>query len=189
MRHRWNAVLKLLAGLLFCCSLTVAKEKPAIVLVHGAFQDGPKTSPRVEPELKAKGYRVVVVNPPGRDSDGSDPQKLTTENYKQAVLKAISSEIQPIILVGHSFGGITISNVAQAAPEKIKALVYLSAYLPRNGDSLQSLSQTDKDSKLGQDGTLLFRPITSTQASSLSTAATFLGVTLRARLKRRLAKA
>jgi pimeloyl-ACP methyl ester carboxylesterase len=50
----------------------------------------------------------------------------------------------PVILVGHSFGGITISNVAEMHPEKVKTLVYLAAHLPKDGDSAQSLSQQDK---------------------------------------------
>jgi pimeloyl-ACP methyl ester carboxylesterase len=107
---------------------------------------------------KGKGYKVVVINLPGRDGDQSDPQKLTTEEYKQAVSSAMSCEEQPVVLVGHSFGGITISDVAQAARETVKALVCLSAYLPRSGDSLQFLAQTDKDSKLGQDGNIVVLP-------------------------------
>ena len=147
---------------LFCLfalsSAGFAKEKPAIVLVHGAFQDAPCTWSKVEPELKAKGFKVLTVNLPGRGSDQADPSKLITEDYKQAVLNVISAQTQPVILVGHSFGGITISNVAEATPDKIKALIYLSAYLPKDGDSLQSLSQTDADSKLGQDGNFVVSP-------------------------------
>jgi hypothetical protein len=48
--------------------------------------------------------------------------------------------------------------VAQAARETVKALVCVSAYLPRSGDSLQFLAQTDKDSKLGQDGNIVVSP-------------------------------
>lgn len=142
---------------LFCVGETSSKEKQVVVLVHGAFQDAGTWS-KVEAGLEAKGCRVIRVNLPGRDGDSVDPQKLTIEDYKQAVLKAISAEKQPVILVGHSFGGITISNVAEARPDKIKALIYLSAYLPKNGESLQSLSQTDQDSKLGKDGNFVVSP-------------------------------
>jgi len=141
----------------FFAGKACTKEKPVVVLVHGAFQDAGTWS-KVESGLEAKGCRVIRVNLPGRDGDSADPQKLTTEDYKQAVLKAISAENQPVILVGHSFGGITISNVAEAAPNKIKALIYLSAYLPKDGESLQSLSQTDEDSKLGKDGNFVVSP-------------------------------
>lgn len=153
-----RAVLKTLFCLFVLSGAGFAEEKPAIILVRGALQDAQSTWSKVEPELKAMGYKVLAVNLPGRDSDQTDPQKLTTEDYKQAVLKIISAETHPVVLVGHSFGGITISSVAEAAPGKIKSLIYLSAHLRQNGDSLQSLSQTDADSKLGQDGKFVVSP-------------------------------
>jgi len=128
-----------------------------IVLVHGAFQNANGWS-RVKTKLEADGCKVIAVNLPGRDGDGTDPHKLTPDDYKQAVLKAVSTEARPVVLVGHSFGGITVSNVAEAAPEKISALVYLSAFLPKNGESLQSLAQTDADSALGRDGNFVVSP-------------------------------
>lgn len=62
------------------------------MLVHAAFEDAETTWARVEAELGVKGYKVVAVNLPGRDCDGTDPQKSATEDYKQAVLGAVSSE-------------------------------------------------------------------------------------------------
>ena len=129
--------------------------KPTIVLLHGAFQDGFSTWRKVKPELESQGYKTVVVNLPGRNADGVDPKTLSTDVYRDAVVKEISREIAPVVLVGHSFGGITISNVAEAIPRRIKALVYLSAYLPQDGESLMSLAQTDRDSYLGKPGNLL----------------------------------
>ncbi len=139
-----------------------AKTKPTIVLVHGAFQDGENTWARVRPQLETNGYKVIVVTLPGRDNDGSDPKTLTTVQFRDTVLKAIEGEKLPVVLVGHSFGGITISNVAEASPDKIKALVYLSAYLPQDGQSLMDLAKTDRDSHLGKPGNLVLAPDYST---------------------------
>jgi pimeloyl-ACP methyl ester carboxylesterase len=133
-------------------------SKPTIVLLHGAFQNGYATWHKVMPELDLKGYKVIIVTLPGRDDDGKDPKTLSTEIYRDAVLKKITGETDPVVLVGHSFGGITISNVAEAAPDKIKALVYLSAYLPRDGEALMTLAQTDRDSYLGKPGNLILSP-------------------------------
>ncbi len=133
----------------------VAKTKPTIVLVHGAFQDGENTWARVRPLLEKSGYKVIVVTLPGRDNDGADPKTLTTDVYRETVLKAIAGEPAPVVLVGHSFGGITISNVAEAVPDKIRALVYLSAYLPQDGQSLMDLAKTDRDSHMGKPGNLV----------------------------------
>lgn len=132
--------------------------KPTIVLVHGAFQNGKSTWYRIAPKLEQNGYKVVVLNLPGRDNDGTDVAQLTPELYRDTVLKAIQSVTGEIILVGHSFGGVTISNVAEAVPEKVRALVYLSAYLPKDGQSLQSLAMTDKDSNLAVPGNLILSP-------------------------------
>jgi pimeloyl-ACP methyl ester carboxylesterase len=69
--------------------------------------------------------------------------------YQQTVAQAIADEPQSVVLVGHSFAGFTISAEAEAEPEKIKTLVYVAAYIPKNGQSLLTLATTDKDSKLG----------------------------------------
>jgi pimeloyl-ACP methyl ester carboxylesterase len=129
-----------------------------IVLLHGAFQNGLSTWRKVRPLLEAAGHKVIVVNLPGRDNDGVDLHTLTADIYRDAVLGVISQEPGPVVLVGHSFGGITITNVAEAAPEKIKALVYLSAYLPKSGESLMSLASTDGDSNFAVPGNLVLAP-------------------------------
>ena len=49
-----------------------------------------------------------------------------------------TEDLRDIVLVGHSFGGMTISAVAEAAPTRIRTLVYVAAYLPKSGDSLLS---------------------------------------------------
>ncbi len=133
-------------------------RKPTIVLLHGAFQDGSSTWSRVKPALEAKGYKVVIVDLPGRGGDRTDPHALTQEVYRETVLKAVRAEKDPVVLVGHSFGGITITNVAEAAPDHIQSLVYLSAYLPQNGESLQSLAKQDPGSGLSKQGNLIFPP-------------------------------
>ena len=135
---------------------------PTIVLLHGAFQDGENTWARVRPRLEKAGYKVVVVTLPGRDHDGLDPRTLTAEQYRDTVLQVIAEEKDPVVLVGHSFGGITISNVAEAAPDKIKALVYLSAYLPQDGQSLMDLAKMDRDSHMVKPGNLVLAPDYST---------------------------
>ena len=135
-----------------------AASKPTIVLVHGAFQDGKNTWSRVKPLLEKSGYHVVVVNLPGRDGESSDPSKLSTDIYRDKIRAVVDAQKGPVVLVGHSFGGIQISNVAEAEPKKIAKLVYLSAYLPKDGDSLDSLSKTDGESLLGKPGNFVVAP-------------------------------
>ena len=125
-----------------------AAPKPEIVLVHGAWEES-NIWQAVTPVLEKDGYRVVTVELPGRPSSPLSPDKVSLDLYRDTILKAIGNPAQPVVLVGHSFGGITISVTAEAAPQKIKTLVYVAGYLPKDGQSLLDLGNSDKDSKIG----------------------------------------
>lgn len=126
---------------------TVAPPPPATyVLVHGAFQDA-RAWADLTPLLQARGATVLTVNLPGRVQDGTPPEAATLDGYRDAVLQVVNAQPNPVILVGHSFGGLTISKVAEAAPERIKTLVYLAAYLPQAGapdQSMAKIAETDQ---------------------------------------------
>ena len=124
------------------------KKMETIVLVHGAWSDASAWG-QVAPVLKAKGYEVVEVNLPGHGKDNTSFATITLQSYVDAVKKAIGNR-KNILLVGHSMGGVVISQVAEEIPAQIKELVYLAAFLPRNGESLLSLSQQDADSHIGK---------------------------------------
>ncbi|WP_295995953.1 alpha/beta fold hydrolase [Rugamonas sp.] len=126
----------------------MAAEKPAIALVHGAFEDA-HVWDGVSAKLQADGYRVIAVDLPGRPSAPMAANLVSVDVYRDTVLKAIAGEKQPVVLVGHSFGGITLSAVGEAAPAKIKTLVYLAAYVPQDGESMLTLANQDRDSKAG----------------------------------------
>lgn len=121
------------------------------VLVHGAFQDA-STWDAVVPLIEANGGTAVTVELGGRGEDATPFGELTLEGYRDAVVAAVEAQEQPVILVGHSFGGMVISAAAEAVPDRIAALVYLAAYLPSNGESLVTLSSQDRYSQLGQEG-------------------------------------
>jgi len=126
----------------------MAAGKPAIVLVHGAFENG-QVWGHVTAKLKKDGYEVVTVDLPGRPGNPMAPDKVSLDLYRDTVVKALGTTSRPAVVVGHSFGGIVISAAAEQAPKKIKTLVYLAAYLPHDGDSLVSLAQQDHDAKIG----------------------------------------
>src|SRR3984957_5489049 len=102
--------------------------KPTIVLVHGAFADSSSWSSEIA-FLQQQGYPVVAVANPLRDvaSDSA---------YLLSVLKTISG---PIVLVGHSYAGFPIS-AAAAADSQVKALVYVAAYIPDQGEAPADLT-------------------------------------------------
>ncbi|MFS2159324.1 alpha/beta fold hydrolase [Pseudomonas sp. Pseusp122] len=146
---------KLFASLTFATSLfsavgaNAATAQPVIALVHGAFEDASIWG-QTQKQLQVDGYKVITVDLPGRPSNPLAADKTSLDLYRDTVIKAIAKESQPVVLVGHSFGGIVISAVAEAEPARIKQLIYLAAYLPKDGQSLLQLAGTDPDSKMGQ---------------------------------------
>ena len=105
--------------------------------------------------LEVAGEVALTVQSPGRGDDPAPAHEQSLMAYRDAVIEVISAQAEPVILVGHSFGGIVISEVAEAIPEQIEALVYVAAYLPQSGDSLLSLSEYEHNSVLGEPGNLI----------------------------------
>src|ERR1700761_2452927 len=87
------------------------KKAETIVLVHGAWSDASAWD-YVVPQLKAAGFDVIAVNLPGHGKDNTPPAGITMDNYVEVVKKAIGTK-KNVILVGHSMGGVVISEVAQ----------------------------------------------------------------------------
>jgi pimeloyl-ACP methyl ester carboxylesterase len=125
------------------------------VLVHGAWQ-APFAWKAVKANLEKHGNKVTVIELPGHGDDHTPPSEITLDLYKKKVLDAISTIDGRVILVGHSLGGMVISSVAEAKPSKIEKLVYVAAYLPVSGQTLNDLAQSDPDSQLGIVGNLIF---------------------------------
>src|SRR5213594_3963626 len=102
--------------------------KPSVVLVHGAWADGSSWN-RVISRLQDEGFTAFAVANPlrGLASDSA---------YLANFLKTITG---PIILVGHSYGGAVITNAA-TGNANVKALVFIDAFAPDEGESLASLS-------------------------------------------------
>ena len=128
-------------------SLQPTKNK-TYVLVHGAWQ-GDYVWQEVRTGLEAEGYRVLTVALPGHGEDNTPLADITLEGYRDKVVQAITRQEDPVVLVGHSMGGMVISLVAEQMPARIEKLVYLAAYLSQNGDDLLSLSGKDTESITG----------------------------------------
>ncbi|AKF06850.1 alpha/beta fold hydrolase [Sandaracinus amylolyticus] len=115
------------------------------VLVHGAWH-GAWCWYEVVPELERWGHRVTVVDLPSHGIDAAPPGTVTLDDYASRVISVIDALDEPVVLVGHSMGGVVISTVAEALPEKIDKLVYLTAFLLRDGQSLFDVASTDAGS-------------------------------------------
>jgi pimeloyl-ACP methyl ester carboxylesterase len=116
--------------------------KPTIVLVHGAWADGSSWA-AVTARLQHAGYTVDVEANPLRGV-ASDAQ------YLKDLLATITG---PIVLVGHSYGGMVTTDAATGNPN-VKALVYVDAYIPDQGDSVGSLTAAQPGSTLDPNSSI-----------------------------------
>ncbi|WP_037253112.1 alpha/beta fold hydrolase [Kibdelosporangium aridum] len=113
------------------------KQQPTIVLVHGAFAESASWN-GVVVKLQDRGYQVVAVANPLRSLEGDVA-------YLREVLAGIEG---PIVLAGHSYGGMLISGAAKGNTQ-VKALVYIAAFAPETGESALELSNRYPGSTLG----------------------------------------
>jgi pimeloyl-ACP methyl ester carboxylesterase len=137
-----------LIGSALTSSSALAKQqapKPTVVLVHGAFADASGWSD-VTDRLERRGYPVIAPANPLRGVAADTA-------YLRAFLATIEG---PIVLVGHSYGGVVITNAA-TGNSNVKALVYVAAFAPDEGDSVASLGQLGTGGMLGPE-TLDLRP-------------------------------
>ena len=146
MKHVLTSIFAVSA--LAMSSGAMAAEKPPILLVHGAFEND-QIWGHVTAKLQADGYKVATVDLPGRPGNPATPDKVSLDLYGKTVVAALGKFHRPAVVVGHSFGGIVIADAAERAPAKIKTLVFLAAYLPKDGDSLVSMANQDTDAKIG----------------------------------------
>jgi len=80
---------------------------------------------------------------PGHGSNPLDLSEISLKRYVSSLAVFIQQLQKPVGLVGHSMAGMVISQVAELIPESIERLVYLAAYLPRNGQSLFDLIESN----------------------------------------------
>ncbi|SFS08162.1 Pimeloyl-ACP methyl ester carboxylesterase [Granulicella pectinivorans] len=111
----------------------MAQSTPApiknVVLIHGAFADGSSWS-KVIPLLQAKGLHVVSVQIP-----------LTSfDDDVAATKRVIEAQDGPVLLVGHSYGGVVISEAGNEP--KVAGLVYVAAFAPDSGENIVEISKS-----------------------------------------------
>jgi pimeloyl-ACP methyl ester carboxylesterase len=113
--------------------------KPTIVLEHGAWADGSSWD-GVVTRLQRDGYTVDVPPNPlrGPSSDSA---------YLASYLATVTG---PVVLVGHSYGGFVTTDAA-VGDRNVKALVYVDAYIPAQGDTINSLNAQFPGSQLTPD--------------------------------------
>jgi pimeloyl-ACP methyl ester carboxylesterase len=121
-------------------------SRPTIVLVHGAWADASSWTGVIE-RLQREGFTVTAPpnNLRGPSADAA---------YVRAYLETLSG---PIVLVGHSYGGVVITNAATGNPN-VKALVYVDAFIPDEGQPVAALTGAESAlATAATDPTSLFK--------------------------------
>lgn len=122
-----------------------ARDPAHFVLVHGAWH-GAWCWYKVTAALEAAGHTATAIDLPSAGIDAAPGASVTLATQAERVVALLDTLAVPVVLVGHSAGGPVISTVAEARPEKIAKLVYLTAYLLPNGASILSSIGGDPDS-------------------------------------------
>lgn len=144
---RINTLISAFLFLICSGSAYAQANKPVIVIVHGAWGGGwafqkvdslitEKGAIVYRPTLTGQGERVHLAN-----------KDIGLDTHINDVVNAILYEgLKDVILVGHSYGGMVITGVADKVPGRIKRLVYLDAFVPNDGESVTRIR------KIGADG-------------------------------------
>jgi len=131
------AVLGSTAGVASAAPAAKPAPKPTIVLVHGAWADASSFAP-VTVLLQRAGY--TVLNAP-------NPLRGLADDSASVAAFVNQATTGPVVLVGHSYGGAVITNAALAAP-RVKALTYVDAYAPDQGETVIGLTGAQPGSAL-----------------------------------------
>ncbi len=114
------------------------------VLVHGAWHGG-WCWDKIVPLLEKRGHKAVAPDLPGHGNNKSPISEVSLQAYTERLIKVLEAQPETVVLVGHSMGGIVISQAAECRPERVKTLVYLCAFLLRDGESLLQIAQGDTE--------------------------------------------
>ncbi len=122
------------------------------VLVHGSFH-GAWCWEHLTPFLEQRGHQVVAPNLPGSGGDPAPPENADLDTYATRIAGVIDGLAGPVVLVGHSMGGIVSSQVAERRSHRLAAVVYVNGLLFRAGETLVGF--LDEHAHLGVEDLVL----------------------------------
>ena len=119
-----------------------------LVLVHGAMGNATTWPVSFVQALESKGHTVEVFDLPAQGKDSTPKEAVTMQAYADRTVEQLRSRPEPAVLVGHSMGGMVVTQAADdfvAAGGELAQVIYLTAFLPRNagtpegaGDQVQA---------------------------------------------------
>jgi pimeloyl-ACP methyl ester carboxylesterase len=127
----------------------------AVVLIHGGAHGAWCWEPVIG-GLRAAGHEVRAIDLPGRDGTATGGSTVTFEDWVACVAAAVDASAQPPVLIAHSMGGLSSSQLAERRPGDIAGIVYVSAVVPVDGGAgLPTLQQAGPACALLAEGALI----------------------------------
>lgn len=120
--------------------------KPTIVIVHGAW-GGSWAFRQVDALLREKGFNVYrpQLTGLGERVHLSRPDIGLSTHIDDVVNTILYEDLHDITLVGHSYGGMVITGVADRVPDRIRRLIYVDAFVPNDGESVMNFARSRSD--------------------------------------------
>jgi pimeloyl-ACP methyl ester carboxylesterase len=115
------------------------------ILVHGAWH-GAWCWNRLTPLLHNAGHKIITPDLPGHGDDKTPSKHISAKLYVDSLCEVILAQHEPVHLVGHSMAGMVISQVAEAIPDHIDMLVYLTGFLLEDGQCIRDIEAQVADS-------------------------------------------
>ena len=112
------------------------------VLIHGAWHGG-WCWDKVKPILEKNGHTVVAPDLPGHGEDKTPIADVSLAAYTERICDVLDRQSEKAILVGHSLGGLTVTQAAERQPDDIQLTVYLAAFLLKDGESRISVRERE----------------------------------------------
>jgi pimeloyl-ACP methyl ester carboxylesterase len=110
------------------------------VLVHGAFA-GAWLWEGIVGKLEAAGHTVEMLDLPGSGNDHTPLEEINLNAYAERVCEVLGRSDEQAVLVGHSMGGMAVTQAASRCPDRVASLIYVAGFLPGEGQSLRGLTE------------------------------------------------
>jgi pimeloyl-ACP methyl ester carboxylesterase len=109
------------------------------VLVHGSFH-GAWCWQRLRSRLGESGHLVEAFDLPGSGADQTPLARVTLDTYTDRICRSLTEVPEPAVLVAHSMGGVPVTQAAARCADRVALTVYVTAFAPSHGQSLQDLA-------------------------------------------------
>ena len=142
------------------------------VLVHGAFTGAWIWAPLAK-RLRAAGHTVDVFDLPGLGDDATPPGDVSLDSCAARLGEVLATSVEPAIVAGNSMGGVIATQAAARYPHRVAALVYVTAFVPRDGQSLLDLAHLPEGADDQVQANIIIEPPVATMPPAASRSALY----------------